>query len=684
MTTLNHPRMPLPSFGRNAVRLVSVATLLAGIALTGRAQDVSPPTLQSFAFTPAAINVSGGPQAIALAAHVTDDLSGVVTVEVFFRSPTGTQTLNGFLARSTGSAFDGMWTGNIVFPQFSASGTWTVSFVFVSDAAGNSSDIGTAVLVDAGFPTSLLVVSTPDTQAPNVTGISITPGTVDASTADQTLTVNLQVTDDISGVSFTPCVANQPFGSFAFAMQSASGVQSRWVFDAQFTLTAGTKLNGVWTSTVTIPRFSEAGAWRIRSVFVHDCAGNSRSLNDAQLTAAGLQRLVNVVSAPTDVQPPVLTGLSFAPITINTATGNQSVTVRLGITDNLSGADFSYTTPFLTFLDAAVEFRSPSGNQFRLQYGLAFSLVSGTRLNGVWQGTIPFAQFSEEGTWQINLLSIKDATGNVRSYTPAELIAAGFPTTLDVLKPSLVTDAIIGTGGGTVTDQVFGNRASVTFPPGSVTGPTQVAIDVFLNPLQIPTPEGFSGPVTNFVNIQLTPKPHFPLAPPGLTVVLPMANPMVPGTVLNLYKIDTLTGKLVEAIDVSNNPVLGRVNADGLSATFTGISSLSTVVGLLPEPVQVGLAVRTGGSTTIAAGSQFVVNTSATEPADPAAGPWRYILDWGDGTNFTATLTSLPTAARPTARGKVYSTPGTYTVRLTITDKNGLHGSRTLVVTVTP
>lgn len=35
-------------------------------------------------------------------------------------------------------------------------------------------------------------------------------------------------------------------------------------------------------------------------------------------------------------------------------------------------------------------------------------------------------------------------------------------------------------------------------------------------------------------------------------------------------------------------PVTGTVNADGLSATFTGVASLSTVVGLIPSGTVLG------------------------------------------------------------------------------------------------
>jgi DNA/RNA non-specific endonuclease/PKD domain len=121
----------------------------------------------------------------------------------------------------------------------------------------------------------------------------------------------------------------------------------------------------------------------------------------------------------------------------------------------------------------------------------------------------------------------------------------------------------------------------------------------------------------------------------------------------------------------------------------TGYNLLSA----LPEAIQCQLEVRNclpqpglvpaSGSPTATAGTSFVVNTSATD-RDGADGPWRYVLEWGDGTSFTATLSTLPTSARPLARAKTYAAPGTYTMRLTITDRNGGRGVQTLTVTVNP
>jgi hypothetical protein len=556
--------------------------------------DVAPPTIQSLSFAPTSIDVSGGPVDVAFSIHVTDNLSGTSTVQVFLANPTRTITLNRSLARASGTPLDGVWTGQIQVPQFATAGTWQISSVRVFDVAGNVANVGTSVLASNGFPTDLTVVSNPDTQPPAVGSVTVSPSAMDVSAADQILTVDLQVTDNLSGAALTPCGSNS-FSTFVVILRSPSGAQNRWFWSADFSLISGSRLNGVWRGTGVMPRFSEPGTWRMQQLVIRDCAGNTAAYNETQLGAANLQIALNVASSPADTQAPILTGMSYSPIAINTSTGNQVVTVQFGVSDDLSGADFSPTLPQISFFERGLDFLSPSGVQSRSSgFFTPWTLVSGTPLNGVWQAQINFPQFSEEGTWTVDLLAIKDRTRNFRNFTTSMLEAASLPTKLEVIRPSLIPDGTVGTGGGAVTDQTFGDRAEVIFPPGAVSTNTQVAIDVLAKPLQIPNPTGFTGPGTLFVNIALNPEPAFPLAPPGLTVVLPLPTPMISGALLNLYKVDPATGQLVPEMNVFGAPATGNVNSDGLSATFIGVAGLSTVVGLIPEALNVRMDIKPG------------------------------------------------------------------------------------------
>jgi DNA/RNA endonuclease G (NUC1)/uncharacterized protein YjdB len=88
------------------------------------------------------------------------------------------------------------------------------------------------------------------------------------------------------------------------------------------------------------------------------------------------------------------------------------------------------------------------------------------------------------------------------------------------------------------------------------------------------------------------------------------------------------------------------------------------------------------GVATVKAGTPLVFNTAALDDATDA--PWRYVLTWGDGTSFSATLAALPAVQRPLARSKTWTAPGTYTVTLSVTDRTGKTGTQSLQVVVRP
>jgi DNA/RNA endonuclease G (NUC1) len=93
-------------------------------------------------------------------------------------------------------------------------------------------------------------------------------------------------------------------------------------------------------------------------------------------------------------------------------------------------------------------------------------------------------------------------------------------------------------------------------------------------------------------------------------------------------------------------------------------------------------ALTTAGSTTIAVGQALTTQLRFTDPGTQDA-TWRVRYEWGDGTTFNAVLTAqLPTT--PMLRAKAWSAPGSYTVRVTVTDKDGAVSTSTLAVTVTP
>src|SRR3989441_9713478 len=130
-----------------------------------------------------------------------------------------------------------------------------------------------AVLVSAG---TLRAQS--DTQPPRLIGLSFDPGNVEVTNSSQIVTLQLHLQDDLSGIDSTS--ANR----VGVTLTSASGNQ---VVSNLSQLQGGVILDGVFQVPVTIPRYAEPGMWRITSVRLRDNVGNSLSLDNAALIAAG-------------------------------------------------------------------------------------------------------------------------------------------------------------------------------------------------------------------------------------------------------------------------------------------------------------------------------------------------------------------------------------------------------------
>lgn len=564
-------------------RSILVAASLAVVALAsarGQTSDVTPPQLAIVAITPASVDVSASAQTVVVDLDVTDNLSGVAMVVATFVSPNG--TIAEQQAVSVGGA---SYRATITIPRFAANGTWSLRLTLV-DGVGNRAVITPAVLQQRGFPSTISVTSSPvDNSPPTIAAIGFSPAIVDVSTQRRSVTIQLQVHDDLSGVFVDPTFVS----AFSCILQSPVGQQIR-LSNPDFTVT-GTPQASVWQATFDVPQYADAGTWNVVLLRVVDAAGNLRNLGPADFATAGVNTALTVTSTISDRMAPNLTEFSITPTVINTSLGTQTVHVSLGLTDDLSGVSFRPRTFFNRLF-----FTSPSGQSVAAVQP-DFTLVpGGTSHDGTWKADLVFPQFSEAGTWNATFLRLEDSTYNLRFLNQAGIAALGFNTSVVVIRPSLTVDGSIGSSGGVVQDQTFGARAKVIALSNVLPGPTSISIDVLTSSFQLPMPTGFETTGSLYVNITLTPNPS-PLPPPGLSVVLPLPSPQPAGLQLSLFKIDPSTGNLVQEMDANGTPIIGKVQADGLSAIFSGVISFSTVVGLLPAAIPVTIALKPGDGT---------------------------------------------------------------------------------------
>ena len=654
--------------------LFALLLLAAPPIASGQTGDTTPPMLDPIGtgISPVAIDVTAGSQVVTVTLHVTDDLAGMQQAYIQFIGPAGIQyrySYDFFL--TSGDALDGTWSADITFPQFIENGDWKIGYIGLTDLVGNNAYLDTATLDAMGVPTTLSVLSNEDLTPPQLVSYTVDPeafkldpAAIDTSAASVEVKVRLHMTDDVSGAD--------PYGGGGggayFSLHFVSPVPSSFSRSCSYpTLVSGTPNDGVWESSCSFPQYAQAGEWLLGGFAFPDAAGNTFWVSPGDPALDGFLTTITLTSTPSDITPPEVSAFSFSPTFIDTSLSAQSITGTASVTDDLSG-----------FSHVHMSFVSPSGSQNRYLY--LWRTVSGDPLNGVFDGQAEFPRFSEAGTWHASYAYYADLAGNFRYYgSTAEIAAVGWPTVLNVVRPSLESDGTIPPEGGTVVDATFGDRATLTLPPGAVSEPTEVAIDVQESPLTFPMPAGFNAPGTYYVNVSFSPEPAMPFPPPGATVVLPLVNPMIPGTSLTLYSVDAKSGLLVPAESVLGGPVVGTVGPDGMSATFSGVAHFSMVVGLLADveppvvtpPADITVTATESGGARGSASPElaaFLAGGTATDNVDlsPARLPPQVGgADADNNTLFPIGTTTVTFGFKDTA-GNI----GAATVRVTVISSN--------------
>src|SRR5262245_37877209 len=149
--------------------LSAILLAVALLAETLWAEDTTPPELTTLRFSPESIKTASGPAEVRIEFVATDDLSGVEYFEAAFRDSSGAFSQS--VSVKLEPALTQRATAKIAFPRFNSSGLWTLSEVFLSDAAGNTLILTTDQLVHRGVPTTIQVESVEDNVSPKLIGL---------------------------------------------------------------------------------------------------------------------------------------------------------------------------------------------------------------------------------------------------------------------------------------------------------------------------------------------------------------------------------------------------------------------------------------------------------------------------------------------------------------------------------
>lgn len=256
---------------------------VSGSAVRDFVEDVQSPSLVSLAFAPAAINTTTAEAAVEVTARITDDVAGSADeLLLYFYGPGDLQFVYGFLRRVDGTPLDGTYTATVTFPRFSQAGEWRLGFIALKDLASNQHFISTEEIKALGFNTRLDVTSIEDITAPTLASVTFAPTSINTSEADAQVQVTARITDDVSGSG----------DELLLYFYSPGDLQFVYGFLRR---TAGTTLDGTYTATLTFPRYSQGGEWRLGFIVLKDLANNQHFISTDEIRALGFNTALRVV-----------------------------------------------------------------------------------------------------------------------------------------------------------------------------------------------------------------------------------------------------------------------------------------------------------------------------------------------------------------------------------------------------
>jgi large repetitive protein len=182
---------------------------------------------------------------------------------------------------------------------------------------------------------------------------------------------------------------------------------------------SGTSVDGVYTTTVTVPALSAKGTFSIDRLIVADNAGNQLLLDRKELVSRGVPSSFEQVGDGDAAPPPEIQSLTFDRAAVDTSADAQTITLTARLTDDFSGVTVAYFQFFNRAGQVLVAPFYPS------------TLRSGTALDGIYVGTLNMPRYSAPGTWYVDTASVYDQAGNTRVQTGSDLAARGMTNSFE-------------------------------------------------------------------------------------------------------------------------------------------------------------------------------------------------------------------------------------------------------------
>mgnify|MGYP003571017983 FL=1 len=242
--------------------------------------DSAGPSLDDFSVLTPTVNALTGDAVLSFQVDASDDIAGLNSISLTLASP------GGVIVEAVGTFADTTPTSlstqidSATLSSFAEQGTWTITSLLLTDAAGNSSQYADQ-LAGLGYDTTVSVTNTGgDGVAPTLQGFTILTPEIFPAGGNARMSFMVSALDDVAGIEKIRVDLQGPNGQYLAAWG--------YFFDTT-PLSTSAQLD-----TAVLSDLTQEGRWTVSGVELYDAAGNSRRIDADTLRNSGYATGVTV------------------------------------------------------------------------------------------------------------------------------------------------------------------------------------------------------------------------------------------------------------------------------------------------------------------------------------------------------------------------------------------------------
>lgn len=298
--------------------------------------DVTDVIITDVKVTPNSVDITNGPQTVAMEISFEDDRSGLqflsfsvkdINDDTIARIDLTTEDL------ISGSAVNGTVRATFEIPQFSVPGEYRFTGLRLRDQADNNFSDFIFPIFPAGMPAGIDVINNGpvETEPPEILSVNMpqTEFTINGQSLDVPITVMAQ--DDLTGVDEVRIIYEHPDDSaddLIFIMRAPRDVISQ----------SGKVLT--FEDTGILGKYNRPGTYVLDQVRIKDVFGLQRDYDtaDPDSLPSGLPSEITVINnGPVDTEPPTIDDVRLSATSFNVTHGPGTLEVEIDFNDGVSG-----------------------------------------------------------------------------------------------------------------------------------------------------------------------------------------------------------------------------------------------------------------------------------------------------------------------------------------------------------